>query len=151
MQCPECKSELIEEHHSAVAVDRCKGCNGYWFDKDEIEAFARSKETFLKRKVVDESDFLSVTSIPAGPCPRCSRGTLEVGLFRGLYFSRCNQCSGFFLTDEQIQLLVAEEQPNQSCDSPSLGLQVGALAAEGAFQGVVGGALGLDPSILFSR
>jgi hypothetical protein len=69
MQCPECKSELIEEHHSAVAVDRCKGCNGYWFDKDEIEAFARSKETFLKRKVVDESDFLSVTSIPAGSLP----------------------------------------------------------------------------------
>ncbi|MBD3331394.1 hypothetical protein GF356_00980 [candidate division GN15 bacterium] len=149
MQCPECKSELIEEHYSSVAVDRCVGCNGYWFDRNEVEAFARSKKTVLKRKSVDESDFLSVTNIPAGPCPRCSGGTLEVGLFKGLSFSRCNQCRGFFLTEEQIQLLVTEAQPENDHNSPGFAIQVGDVAAEGAFQIALDAALGFVVSILF--
>ena len=37
MDCPRCKTALIEERHAGIEVDHCPACNGRWLDAHELE------------------------------------------------------------------------------------------------------------------
>jgi uncharacterized protein with PIN domain len=49
MRCPKCGSNLVEEKHEEVMVDRCTGCNGLYFDAGELEIVLKAKSSLLSR------------------------------------------------------------------------------------------------------
>ena len=49
MRCPKCGTALTEEHYGNVVVDRCKSCNGMYFDSGELEILLKAKSSLLQR------------------------------------------------------------------------------------------------------
>lgn len=37
LTCPRDGTELVEERHEGIGVDRCPTCNGRWLDEDELD------------------------------------------------------------------------------------------------------------------
>ena len=53
MKCPKCGSDLEEINYQNVMVDKCKECQGIWFDQGELELLvqgqAKMTKGFLKK------------------------------------------------------------------------------------------------------
>ena len=130
MQCPGCTGLLVEQKHGDVFVDHCSGCDGIWFDPDELAKYVRRNKSLLRCGGASDGDFLSLTGIPAGSCPRCQNGTLRIGIFKGLSFERCDSCSGFFLSAEDIRGITDWIQPSAP-SGPRKPWSLGEAAAEG--------------------
>ena len=97
---------MVEQKHGEVIIDRCNVCRGIWFDSGEISEYVRRNKSLLRSGEASDNDFHTLTQVPAGSCPRCQNGTLRIGLFKGLSFERCDCCSGFFLSAEQISGII---------------------------------------------
>jgi len=44
MKCPKCGADLEIEMLKGIEVDRCKECQGVWFDANEVEALTKAGE-----------------------------------------------------------------------------------------------------------
>ena len=49
MKCPKCGMELIEIDYRGIKVDKCSGCEGLWFDAEELGAISKIEKTFFDR------------------------------------------------------------------------------------------------------
>jgi hypothetical protein len=49
MRCPKCGTTMTEEHYEKVVVDRCRSCNGVYFDGGELEILLKAKSSLLQR------------------------------------------------------------------------------------------------------
>jgi len=44
MRCPKCGDELYHIEVEGIVLDKCKKCEGLWFDKGELEELHKRKE-----------------------------------------------------------------------------------------------------------
>jgi len=54
MICPKCQNDMVAIEYEGVEVDRCKSCQGIWFDvgesdwlRDDVSAVAESEPASL--------------------------------------------------------------------------------------------------------
>lgn len=44
MKCPKCGGDLVEVEHEGIKVDRCKSCQGVFFDAGELDELLLKKQ-----------------------------------------------------------------------------------------------------------
>ncbi len=107
MNCPRCKSELVEKKleelepegtFGEVIVDVCSSCSGIWFDKGELER--------VDNKI--EPKIIEIKSIPSKDdqyktleCPKCSNDMamekVVSDLDKDVVMDACPKCNGVWL------------------------------------------------------
>ena len=98
MNCPKCQSPMEPVTIEEIAVDRCTGCKGIWFDGKEYKALVDVKGA----EVMDTGDVAvgrRMDQIRAINCPRCGVAMKEaVGVdHHHVTFETCGTCHGVFL------------------------------------------------------
>lgn len=100
MNCPKCRHELSEfSTKDGVVIDVCDGCQGVWFDRGEMAAYAD-----LARDVPDLQKVWNNASTTRNPCPRC-RTNLEEMQYSAqdpLLIDRCPACGGIWLDSGEL-------------------------------------------------
>ena len=97
MDCPKCRSELIEVEYAGVTVDRCEACAGIWFDALELDALLRAKGA----EKIDTGDAQLGKQHNTNDrikCPRCTTQMLRM-VDPGqphIWFEQCSACGGSF-------------------------------------------------------
>lgn len=95
MQCPVCKNIQLEQKSykdGALILDRCPGCNGAWFDKDELHTLLGRKSAgyFEIPRISQQSDSMH--------CPKCKEGMYNLCYPRTTAFiDMCKSCRGIWL------------------------------------------------------
>lgn len=101
MICPNCNSPLTEATLHGENVDRCQTCCGVWFDERELSAVLAcmtntNKQIRTTRRSLEDRS-----------CPRCL-ARMPVSNYAydsGITISRCNQCSGVWLDQGQLEAI----------------------------------------------
>lgn len=109
MNCPECATTMLEEARHGVAIDRCPGCRGIWFDIEEIQKYLNARGTSSGQPVPKEAELRA--SIAGSPevCTCCGEPKLYLGAIRGFYFQCCSWCGGVFLTAAELAKIQSGE------------------------------------------
>ena len=94
MNCPACNAAMKEREVAGITIDECTGCNGYWFDTDELAQY-RSKLKGPRRWA--EADFDPREDQKPKACPRCRVLTLRYGDVGEARIFRCDNCRGIFM------------------------------------------------------
>ena len=80
-----------------IVVDRCTSCNGFWFDRGEMQAAIREAKIQSSSKLLAPT--LQREQLGAcGPCPRCG-ATMEVIESQAapeVEYDRCTGCDGIW-------------------------------------------------------
>lgn len=114
--CPVCKTALTKEFIHNETVDRCKQCNGIYFDKGELENISHIIRLFQQSNM-DEQE------IKTGALARHTRHvkcpvddeTMEAYGLAGIIVDICPHCDGIWLDDGEIQALkIAENHIKQN-------------------------------------
>jgi Zn-finger nucleic acid-binding protein len=101
IECPRCnlkmKQILISKHEHEIMVDRCDQCDGYWFDRTELE------------KVLDEESKVLALPFNDSPeddanfrCPRCE-GIMETKKLYDIKVDLCLICGGIWLDKGELE------------------------------------------------
>ena len=102
MKCPHCPIELESAASRGVDLDRCRRCEGLWFDRDELGKFNRFDSDFpLRPDNPTQGEFTSLR------CPRCSSFLARFRYVPGgeLEVERCISCKGVWLDAGEIQTI----------------------------------------------
>ena len=102
MNCPACSSPMTESQRGLLLIDQCTSCRALWFDRNELERYART------RRVYDDPPRVTIRHHDVGggeglPCPRCTPQMLEHGTWRAVPMALCPRCQGVFLTPEALR------------------------------------------------
>ena len=106
MNCPRCnivfkKTEAINKPFS-IYVEECAGCNGWWFDsKKMLEEYRASVLPTSQYTVLPELKQISTQQVPA-KCCCCEQNTLFSSNLDHYIIQHCSNCSGIFLSKEQV-------------------------------------------------
>lgn len=97
MICPKCKNDMEAIEYEGIEVDRCKNCQGIWFDAGESH-WLGDKEAAT---AIDTGDPLTgrlTNAIRRYRCPRCDGGMLcRVDPKRPhIQYEECTSCRGSF-------------------------------------------------------
>jgi Zn-finger nucleic acid-binding protein len=106
--CPDCDFPMAFVNVKGTVVDHCVKCGGIWFDPGEISKYVDGQSFDTDGSRLDDSAIPDQSGVHLQDCPRCGNHKLGLGLFKGLSFSRCSSCDGFFLNREQISAVVKE-------------------------------------------
>jgi Zn-finger nucleic acid-binding protein len=101
IKCPKCNIKmqqiLISKQDYTVTVDRCNRCDGYWFDRSELEKVLdeESKAWTLQfeKSFEDDADFR---------CPRCE-GLVETRNLYDIKVDLCLNCGGIWLDRGELE------------------------------------------------
>lgn len=115
MQCPKCKTESFEPlsvtlavfSNQQVAVDRCKSCQGIWFDEQELpQLLAAEPQRLSALRAGSGKDELDARR---GNCPRDGSVLLRVysAINRSVVLDTCLQCRGIWLDGGEFEKLLA--------------------------------------------
>jgi len=110
MQCPDCRTALLETEYLGIRIDECPNCRGRWFDRDELR----------KAKDRTDDDLRWLDFDPFGPeagpapadatgrlCPRCQVTMRTVPYEKSdVVIDRCDQCHGVWLSHQQFERIV---------------------------------------------
>ena len=110
MSCPRCAVELVEGDVRGVAVARCSGCGGIWFDQ---EGFAAAKEladpavAWLEVDLWKDRRRFALGSRRLA-CPQCER---EMAALRygdtPVEVDVCRTCRGIWLDEGEFQKILS--------------------------------------------
>ena len=70
MRCPKCDTDMEEVHCEDVTIDRCRGCQGIWFDRGEADVLSKR----WIAEFIDTGDpeiGARHDELDTIPCPRC--------------------------------------------------------------------------------
>jgi Zn-finger nucleic acid-binding protein len=114
MKCPNCSGSLVEKDLGQVPVDICQGCGGTWFDRTEMERYAKSVSSEGRISPPDEGAFRAYTAEGIATCPKCDSKTLQHVTFDVLESLRCSECLGVYVSTHQIRRfeIAAGVRPN---------------------------------------
>lgn len=100
VKCPKCdvmmKQIVVMTPVAAVEVDHCTECEGYWFDKYELDKVIDEKMdgSFpFEDTEEDEADF---------PCPRCG-GETDTKILWDIKMELCLDCHGLWLDKGELR------------------------------------------------
>lgn len=97
MRCPKCRAEMEQVDYDGVEIDRCKYCNGIWFDAGESEAL-RDKKAAIVIDTGDAKSGKEFNKVDSYRCPRCSGGMARVvdPQQTHIWYEACSSCGGSF-------------------------------------------------------
>ena len=107
MKCPKCSEEMERVTHSAIEVDRCRGCGGIWFEVLELERLAR-EEGSARIDTGDPDSGERFDSVDRIDCPVCHTPMIRMVDARQPHvrYEACKICSGVFLDAGEFTDLV---------------------------------------------
>lgn len=112
MDCPKCRHSLSEFHtKEGVVLDVCDGCQGIWFDRGEVAAYAD-----LTRDIPELQSVWRDARVTRNPCPRC-RVSLEEMQYSSndtLLIDRCPACGGIWLDSGELAKVMELAQKSGS-------------------------------------
>jgi len=117
MNCPRCnivfiKTEAINKPFS-IYVEECAGCSGWWFDnKKMLEEYRASVLPTSLYTVLPELARIPDKQAPT-ICCCCEQNTLFWNNLDSYIMQYCSNCSGVFLSKEQVLGLVKNTEQNK--------------------------------------
>jgi Zn-finger nucleic acid-binding protein len=112
MKCPKCGTETLNEFFvRGVAVERCRSCNGTWFDARELTQLLAEDAAYvasLRRGSIKQQ-----LAGKKGVCPRDGSELLRVysSIDRFVILDACADCRGIWLDGGEFEKLFAAGQP----------------------------------------
>ena len=109
MICPKCKTDMETIEFENVEVDRCKNCNGIWFDVGE-EGLMLGADAAKAIDTGDRSIGREANKINNYRCPRCDGGMLRrVDPKQSqIRYEECTSCKGTFFDAGEFTDLVKD-------------------------------------------
>lgn len=129
-RCPACLNEMAPIDVRGVIIDGCTHCDSFWFDAEELNAFAapavvdavvedamkagrrgrckRCREALPATPSIGEC-FKCGHVVPR--CPECACTPLVIGNFQGVNLDVCPRCHGIFFDAGELQLLLRGTGP----------------------------------------
>jgi Zn-finger nucleic acid-binding protein len=97
MLCPKCNNDMETLVYEGVEVDRCKNCNGIWFDVGESHSLRHSNAA----AAIDTGDPVKgkqTNEIDRYRCPRCGGGMIRMvdPQRPQIKYEECTACRGSF-------------------------------------------------------
>lgn len=121
MHCPKCDQALIKvkvttrheyggdilndsEQTDEIELDQCTGCNGVWFDMDELDQYLSEKLLILNSSKVKEYKRYNEMD---GACPKCNKPMVKERpkRFKGVLVDICKECKGIWLDSSELDRL----------------------------------------------
>jgi Zn-finger nucleic acid-binding protein len=103
IDCPKCTTRMqqimISKPSFMVTVDRCNDCDGYWFDRSELDKVL-DEETKRDGLPFDSSDVHEAHF----KCPRCA-GTCETKTLYDIKVDLCLDCGGLWLDKGELAMV----------------------------------------------
>lgn len=109
MDCPVCKTPMVEKDFGGVMVDVCEnGCKGIWFDWLELSKLDEAHEgagqalaeALMSERVKDDDR-------PPIDCPKCHK-PMKAHLYKSskdVTVDECYLCGGFFLDAGELKVV----------------------------------------------
>ncbi len=97
MECPKCNVDMDEVQCEEVTIDRCRSCQGIWFDLGEAEALSdRWIAEFIDTGDPDVG--MRQNDLDTIACPRCRRTMSRFFEIEGqqIQYEQCDQHGKFF-------------------------------------------------------
>lgn len=114
MNCPKCnvvfkKTEAINKPFK-IYVEECVGCSGWWFDSiNMLEEYRASVLPTSQYTALPELEQVSTQQVST-KCCCCKQNTLFSNKLDSYIIQHCSNCSGIFLSTEQVLGLVKIEK-----------------------------------------
>jgi len=114
MNCPKCNIVLIKtvaiNKPFSIYVEECAGCKGWWFDSKKIlEEYRASVLPTSQYTVLPKLKQISTQQVST-KCCCCEQSTLFSNNLDSYIIQHCSNCSGIFLSKEQVLGLVKMKQ-----------------------------------------
>jgi Zn-finger nucleic acid-binding protein len=95
---------MEQVNYEGIEIDRCRHCQGLWFDAGEIEALSEKKAA-AELDTGDVATGRSLNAIQDYDCPRCSEVMVHTTDARQphISFETCSGCQGSFLDAGELR------------------------------------------------
>jgi Zn-finger nucleic acid-binding protein len=109
MKCPRCEKELETRTIGAVEVDECLGCQGIWFDKDELRKAkdeTNSDLNWMDFELWKHQDLFHVATKPVA-CPKCNVEMAAIDYDKSkVEVDCCAKCKGVWLGGDEFKKII---------------------------------------------
>ncbi len=106
MQCPKCVKQALKQRkdrHSQVVVDFCPDCQGFWFDRDELNSVMSVASKDLEAP--------STSGQSDRNCPRCQVAMQAFNYPQTqVQIDMCPNCQGLWLDADEFKEIKAVRQ-----------------------------------------
>jgi Zn-finger nucleic acid-binding protein len=115
-KCPLCETAMQKEFIHSETVDRCKQCNGIYFDEGELENISHIVRLFQNAKMEEEEIEIGILHRDNRyiNCPVDNK-VMKKHSIAGIILDICPECNGIWLDDGEVQALkIAENHIKQN-------------------------------------
>ncbi len=107
MTCPKCQGAMETIVYEGVEVDRCRSCQGIWFDAGESD-WLRHEDAAAVIDTGDPAAGMKTNEIDRYRCPRCDGGMLRRvdPKHPQIRYEECTSCRGSFFDAGEFAELV---------------------------------------------
>lgn len=104
IRCPKCRADMEQVNYEGIEIDRCRHCQGLWFDAGEIEALSEKKAA-AELDTGNVATGRNLNAIQDYDCPRCSERMVRTTDARQphISFETCSACQGSFLDAGELR------------------------------------------------
>ncbi|MFC2061832.1 zf-TFIIB domain-containing protein [Elusimicrobiota bacterium] len=102
MECPACKVNLKNHILEGKIYHKCPGCEGFWFDKNELAQLKQERDWFkIDSKHNDVSASITESNLS---CPRDKEAlqAIEYGHETDILINVCPKCEGLWLDAGEV-------------------------------------------------
>jgi len=108
-QCPKCQKRLQEVAYFGEMIDKCKKCQGMWFDSNELDRLKSQMDESIRWIDIDLWKFANRANFKASEfdCPKCQSVMSELTFensHTNLEF--CINCSGVWLDRGELNTMI---------------------------------------------
>ena len=115
MLCPKCSVPLIVVERNDIELDWCPECEGFWFDKNEIQIL--KYKLGINHEVIDPMEFDIVkTDEKLRKCPKCNSfmGKIDVD---GIILDKCMKNHGIWFDKNELSELFNKYSDNSDSNA----------------------------------
>jgi Zn-finger nucleic acid-binding protein len=112
MECPRCKSALVEIEYDGVKVEVCSDCKGEWLWAGELEKIVEHHDEVFTPEEIASLDAVNQEHLTAEKdnhdelnCPVCEDIQMEhfnYGDTSGIILHKCTECDGIWMDKDQL-------------------------------------------------
>lgn len=109
MLCPRCRTELATRSTDGIEIDECPGCQGIWFDADELRRVKDEKDKDLNWMDFELWKHAEQFRVQARPvtCPSCSSELVTIDYHEtGVEIDHCTHCRGVWLDGGELERII---------------------------------------------